>query len=110
MKITCHIINFQECDKKEAECIKSAGSIRNEFEVSCRQLGIQSNGDIKRQLAGLVSELPDILDKTAQLIKETVAAQRHYAVFSNFVLGKAANATWTPMLAYVAGKASTWLY
>jgi hypothetical protein len=48
-------------------------------------------------------ELPGLLEKTAQLIKDTVPAQHHYAVFSNFILNRDAKSTWTPLLAYVAG-------
>jgi hypothetical protein len=84
--------------------VKASSSLKNEFETSCKQLGIIGGKNIKRQLVGLVSELPEILSCAAKLIKDTVPAQKQYSAFSNFVLNKDTSSTWTPMLAYIAGK------
>lgn len=102
-----------ECDKKESDYVKSCNTLRGEFQTLCKQLGIEGK-KIKRELVGLIAELPDIYNKLTHKVKALNEAVEFYTEFVKFVLGKEHPGGCVALLKYVIehGNSTTyeWTY
>ena len=85
--------------------MKSCNTLRNEFQTSCKQLGIEGK-KIKRELVDLITELPDIYKRLTQNVKGLNEAAEFYAEFVKFVLGKEHPEGCVALVKYVVGKSN----
>lgn len=71
----------EEAEKKIQDSIKSEHILKNEFTVSCQQLGI-SGVNIKEELIEKIKELPELQSKAAKTIPDLKKALNLYENFS----------------------------
>ncbi|XP_054009160.1 CDK5 regulatory subunit-associated protein 3 [Hylaeus anthracinus] len=102
-----------ELTKKEAEYKKSENTARSEFNLLCKQLGIQGH-QIKQELAEKIKELPEIYEKIGKKVKLIEKAVEFYCGFVNYTLGRQHDGGCVPMLKHVIDKGNTttyqWIY
>ena len=60
----------EECDKREKENCRKAEEFRNEYNLACKNLGIDGSSKqtnaLKKQVIGLLAELPNTYSKLAE--------------------------------------------
>lgn len=88
----------EECDRKEAEYIKSAEEARKRYSQMCKQIGIPGE-KIKHEILALLKELPGEFDKIAEKAKTLQGARQLYMDFLSFTLEEDCNCL--PMLKYI---------
>ncbi|KRT81674.1 hypothetical protein AMK59_5837 [Oryctes borbonicus] len=72
-----------ECEKKIKDYTKAENSVQSEFNISCKQLGIDGK-KIKKELVNMLSDLPEIYEKAAETIKVVEPALELYLAFIHF--------------------------
>ncbi|XP_059487466.1 CDK5 regulatory subunit-associated protein 3 [Neocloeon triangulifer] len=97
-----------EADRREADSIKSAASLRSEYLAQCKLLGVPGN-NLKKELIQLSSQLPELLQKAAKLAAETKPAQQHYEETAAIMLDSERRVM-TPLLAKLAEKGDLTVY
>lgn len=96
-------------EKKIKDYTKTENIALNEFNASCKQLGITGN-NIKRELIALLQDLPDIYKVCVDKIKTVKLALEFYDAFVKFNSGKQLEVL--PMLRYLVinGNKTTYEY
>lgn len=72
-----------ECEKKIKDYTKAENAVQNDFNNSCKQLGIEGKR-IKKELVSMLDELPDIYNRAAETIKIVEPALELYSAFVKF--------------------------
>lgn len=98
-----------DCAKKIKDYTKSENLAQNEFNQSCKQLGIPGN-DIKMELIGLLNDLDSILRETEKRINEIQPAIDLYEAFNKFLLGKDSELVVLNTLSYIVKNGNTTTY
>lgn len=98
-----------ECEKKIKDYTKSENLAQNEFNASCKQLGI-SGKNIKKELIALLDELPQIYRETEKKIKGIQPAIDLYEAFNKFLLGKDSELVVLNTLSYIVKNGNTTTY
>lgn len=76
-----------ESEKKIKDYKKSEATAMKEFTTACEQLGIEGK-DLKKELLGLLKELPAIYKTTSEKIKIVKPAIELYVEFCKYLSGK----------------------
>lgn len=76
----------QDCDRKDAECVKGAVDAKKKYSQVCKKMGIEGD-KIKHELVDLLKTLPEELSVIAVSCKSLREACELYTDFVNFVLG-----------------------
>lgn len=98
-----------DCEKKIKDYGKSETLAQNEFNASCKQLGI-SGSNIKIELIALLKELPRIYAETEKKVKEILPAIDLYESFNKFLLGKDSDLMVLNTLTYLVKNRNTTTY
>lgn len=98
-----------ECEKKIKDYTKSENLAQNEFNASCKQLGIPGQ-NIKKELISLLDELPQIYSETEKKIKQIQPALDLYEAFNKFLLGKDSELVVLNTLSYIVKNGNTTTY
>ncbi|KXZ55081.1 hypothetical protein GPECTOR_3g237 [Gonium pectorale] len=79
---------MQDCDRKQAECIRNAAACAAKYKEECKKLGIQGVA-VRQELRALASELPGMLRQVVDCLHDPAlqAAGEYYAAFSRFAHG-----------------------
>ncbi|XP_037073782.1 CDK5 regulatory subunit-associated protein 3-like [Pollicipes pollicipes] len=88
-----------DCDKREQDYIRNAKSMRDQYDASCRQLGLQGH-KLKTEILHLLDELPQVYAQVvekAQALREPIA---YYRAFVKFVNPSVADDQLLPTLHY----------
>lgn len=98
-----------ECEKKIKDYSKSGSLALNEFNTSCKQLGITGE-NIKKDLISLLDELPTLYDITVNKIQGVAPAIELYEAFNKFLLGKDSELMVLNLLNYIIKHGNTTTY
>ncbi|XP_018335981.1 CDK5 regulatory subunit-associated protein 3 [Agrilus planipennis] len=100
-----------DCEKKIKDYGKAETSTLNEFKQTCKQLGIPGQ-NIKKELIGLLDELPKIYKETASKMKGVEDAIKLYSAFVSFLSNLDRNMEVLPTLSYLIknGNSTTYEY
>lgn len=98
-----------DCEKKIKEYTKSENLALNEFNASCKQLGIAGK-DIKKELVDLLADLPRIYTETEKKLKNIQPAVDLYEAFNKFLLGKDSELIVLNTLSYIVKNGNTTTY
>jgi len=92
----------QEAERKQADALKSATTMRTEYAAQCKLLGV-SGKHLKKELRQLATQLPELLKIAAKLAANTLPAQQHYSRTAASMLDREEQSM-TPLLAKISEK------
>ncbi|XP_014666357.1 PREDICTED: CDK5 regulatory subunit-associated protein 3-like isoform X3 [Priapulus caudatus] len=101
-----------DCARKEVDYGKTAAEMKEQFLISCRQLGIKGER-IKKELVSLLGELPQHYSEMLQDIAKLADVQVFYLEFVTYTLGNnvsSATLDRLPMLKYIMAHGNTTTY
>lgn len=98
-----------DSEKKIKDYTKTEIVTLNEFNTTCKQLGIPGN-KIKKELVELLNVLPKIYENAANKIKSVENAVTLYTAFVKFHCNDGVNASVLPLLKYVIQNGNTTTY
>ncbi|CAB3362430.1 Hypothetical predicted protein [Cloeon dipterum] len=108
-KLAAKALQMQdEADRREADSIKAAASLRAEYVTQCKALGVPGT-HLKQELIQLSSQLPELLSKAALLAADTLPAQKHYEQTAAVMLDAEIKVQ-TPLLAKLGKKGDLTVY
>ncbi|XP_033099951.1 CDK5 regulatory subunit-associated protein 3-like [Anneissia japonica] len=103
-----------ECDRKEKDYISQAASAKDDFQTSCKKLGIKGE-KIKTELIKLVADLPQIYSKILSKAQKLHKVTEFYEAFVQFTVGSQDSGTdeqfpICPALGYILQHGNTTVY
>ncbi|KAG7172176.1 CDK5 regulatory subunit-associated protein 3-like, partial [Homarus americanus] len=102
----------QECDRKEADCIKGIADSKKKYLQMCKQIGIAGD-KIKHELIDLLKTLPEEFSAVAEASKNLSSARQLYSDFLSFTVDET-EPECLPLLKFIMehGNVTTyeWLY
>lgn len=98
-----------DCEKKIKDYTKSENLSQNEFNASCKQLGIAGK-NIRKELIDLLDDLPKIYAESEKKLKEIQTAIDLYEAFNKFLLGKDSQLVVLNTLSYIVKNGNTTTY
>lgn len=99
----------QDCVKKTSELEAHAELIKEKFKQSCAELGI-AGVNVKQELLGLVSELPDVYAKVIKMLDSIQPAISYYKSFVEFSCSCKSTNELLPMLCYLCNHGNVTLH
>lgn len=98
-----------ESEKKIKEYSKTELVTQNEFNIICKQMGIPGS-NIKKELLGLLSELPELYEQAANKTKTVKEAVDVYVAFIKYHSDNNDTSDVLPLLRYVIDHGNTTTY
>nr|CAG4650229.1 EOG090X07S9 [Sida crystallina] len=98
-----------ECERKEAECLKNANDFREKYSSLCHQMGIEGK-DIKKELVKLLSSLPQMYVDIAKQTQKITTACDYYKLFIKRVTFSEENIPCVPLVNYIIEHGNTTVY
>lgn len=95
--------------KKEKDYMKAENTSRNEFNATCKQLGIPGK-QIKNELSNILEELPEIYEKVGQNFKTIKTAIDVFAAFVEFNSVKDKSNNCLSLIKYIVENGNTSCY
>ncbi|KAL5508879.1 hypothetical protein EMCRGX_G004141 [Ephydatia muelleri] len=104
----CHSTQ-RDCERKEGECLASVTTLRNKFQVSCKEMNI-SGERVREELRSLVNELPGVYRDTMVVLPSVMDAMAGYEAFTRTIHNRRADEKFLPMLSYILKHGNVTVY
>ncbi len=101
-QITKYSSDQDDCDKREADCLKNAEGMRQKFKQACKQMQIPGE-NIKRELVAMLNELPSEYDKIVAACREAQDVAKFYESTVAFLLAGREVPECVPLFRFLSG-------